>query len=142
MQVEATRLYRVKAVAELLDVSPATVYRAVESGRLGALRFGAGKGGLRIWGEALTAYLAACQVPSFAASVAPVLDGLSDAQADGMACVVCGADYLTVKVAHGPVGRSRTGSQVFACSTHRPVAGRESDAHHTLAAAMSTTREA
>ena len=42
---------------------------------------------------------------------------LSPAQADGLACVVCGADYLTVKVPHLPVGRSRTGSQIFVCST-------------------------
>lgn len=41
---------------------------------------------------------------------------LTQTQADGLACVVCGADYLTVKVAHTPVGRSHTGSQVFACS--------------------------
>lgn len=41
---------------------------------------------------------------------------LTETQADGLACVVCGADYLTVKVAHTPVGRSHTGSQVFACS--------------------------
>jgi excisionase family DNA binding protein len=119
MRVEVTRLYRVKAVAEMLDVHPATVYRAVEAGRLAALRFGAGKGGLRISGEALLAYLAACQVPFAVASVAPVLDGLADAQADGLACVVCGTGYLTNHVAHVPVGRSHTGSQVFACATHR-----------------------
>ncbi len=118
MQVEATRLYRVKAVAEMLAVSPATVYRAVESGRLAALRFGAGKGGLRISGEALNAYLAACQVPATPA-VEPVLDGLTNAQADGLACVICGADFMAVKVTHYPVGRSHTGSQVFACTTHR-----------------------
>ncbi len=41
--------------------------------------------------------------------------GLSPAQADGLACVVCAVDYLTVPVAHRPVGRSQTGSQVFAC---------------------------
>ncbi len=41
---------------------------------------------------------------------------LTPAQADGLACVVCSADYLTVRVPHRPVGRSRTGSQVFACS--------------------------
>jgi hypothetical protein len=41
---------------------------------------------------------------------------LTPAQADGLACVVCGADYLTVRVPHRPVGRSVTGSQVFACS--------------------------
>ena len=47
--------------------------------------------------------------------VLPVLTG---AQADGLACVVCGTDFLSVPVAHRPVGRSHTGSQVFACSVH------------------------
>jgi hypothetical protein len=42
---------------------------------------------------------------------------LSPTQADGLACVVCDADYLAVKVPHRPVGRSLTGSQIFACST-------------------------
>jgi len=41
---------------------------------------------------------------------------LTPAQADGLACVRCGVDYLTVAVPHRPVGRSATGSQVFACS--------------------------
>jgi hypothetical protein len=45
-----------------------------------------------------------------------VINGLTDAQADGLACVVCGTDYLHVYVAHVPVGRSTTGSQVFACA--------------------------
>ncbi len=36
-------------------------------------------------------------------------------QADGLACVVCQANYLIVRTAHVPVGRSVTGSQVFAC---------------------------
>ncbi|WP_405766713.1 hypothetical protein OG539_16435 [Actinacidiphila glaucinigra] len=40
---------------------------------------------------------------------------LSDAQKDGLACVVCDADYLRVRTPHVPVGRSETGSQIFAC---------------------------
>jgi hypothetical protein len=44
-----------------------------------------------------------------------VLAGLTEAQADGLACVICGADYLRVRLAHVPVGRSESGSQVFAC---------------------------
>jgi excisionase family DNA binding protein len=60
MQVEATRYYRVKAVAELLDVSQNTIYRAIESGKLDAARFGEGKGALRIPGAAITAYLDEC----------------------------------------------------------------------------------
>jgi len=44
-----------------------------------------------------------------------IIGGLTAPQADGLACVVCGADYLRVRVPHVPVGRSVTGSQVFAC---------------------------
>ncbi|HEV7453504.1 MAG TPA: hypothetical protein VGO16_19435 [Pseudonocardiaceae bacterium] len=44
-----------------------------------------------------------------------IITGLAPLQADGRACVVCGADYLRVHVAHVPVGRSGRGSQVFAC---------------------------
>ena len=36
-------------------------------------------------------------------------------QADGLACVECEADYLQIRVPHVSVGRSVTGSQVFAC---------------------------
>lgn len=43
------------------------------------------------------------------------IGGLSEAQADGLACVICGANYLRVRLAHVPVGRSATGSRVFAC---------------------------
>ena len=41
--------------------------------------------------------------------------GLDRMQADGLACVVCGASYLQVATPHVPVGRSETDSQVFAC---------------------------
>jgi excisionase family DNA binding protein len=64
MQVEATGLYRVKALAEALDISPATIYRAVESGALRAVRVGrAGstRRAIRIKGEAFLEYLAACE---------------------------------------------------------------------------------
>ncbi len=43
-----------------------------------------------------------------------IITGLTPIQADGLACVTCGADYLRVRVPHVPVGRSVTGSQVFA----------------------------
>jgi hypothetical protein len=46
--------------------------------------------------------------------------GLTPRQADGLACVACGADYLRVRVAHRPVGRSVTGSSVFVCSPACP----------------------
>lgn len=60
MDFEPDRMYRVKAVADALDVSPATVYRAIESGRLAAYRIGTGTGAVRIPGHAVPAYLATC----------------------------------------------------------------------------------
>jgi hypothetical protein len=48
-----------------------------------------------------------------------IVIGLTVLQADGLACVVCGADFLRVCVSHVPVGRSVTGSQVFACVSCR-----------------------
>jgi hypothetical protein len=50
-----------------------------------------------------------------------IITGLTPLQADGLACVVCGADYLRVRVPHVPVGRSVTGSRVFACRGCCPV---------------------
>ena len=42
---------------------------------------------------------------------------LNPAQADGLACVVCGEDYTEFLGDTVPVGVSTTGSQVFACKT-------------------------
>jgi excisionase family DNA binding protein len=60
MQVNGTRLYRVKAVAEMFDVSVSTIYRAIEAGRLPALRIGRGKGAFRVPEAALGTFEAAC----------------------------------------------------------------------------------
>jgi excisionase family DNA binding protein len=60
MEVEATRLYRVSAVAEMFDVSRATIYRAIEAGALRALKLGVGRGAVRVPGDAITAYRDAC----------------------------------------------------------------------------------
>lgn len=60
MQFEPTRMYRARAVADALDVSVATIYRAVEAGQLDAYKLGTGKGTVRIPGEAVAAYLALC----------------------------------------------------------------------------------
>ena len=49
-----------------------------------------------------------------------LITGLTAPQADGLACMTCGTDYLSVRVPHVPVGRSVTGSQVFACVGCRP----------------------
>ncbi len=43
-----------------------------------------------------------------------IITALTPLQADGLACVQCGADYLRVRVPHVPVGRSVIGSQMFA----------------------------
>ena len=45
---------------------------------------------------------------------------LTPAQQDGLSCVECGCDFLRSRVPHVPVGRSRTGSQIFACWSHDP----------------------
>jgi len=42
--------------------------------------------------------------------------GLSPAQADGLACVICAHDFRIRGSVSVPVGRSHTGSQVFACA--------------------------
>lgn len=60
MQFEDNRVYRVKAVAEALDVSTQTIYRAIESGALDALKIGTGKGILRITGTAANIYVNSC----------------------------------------------------------------------------------
>lgn len=108
MQVDDTRMYRVKDVAEHFNVSAPTIYRAIKSGQLEALTFG-NKGTLRVPGYAVRAYAQACG-PS----------GLSPLQADGQACVICGRGYRreTRFTPRRPVGVSDTGSPVFACNTH------------------------
>jgi excisionase family DNA binding protein len=60
MQVEHTRMYRVRDVAKHFDVSTTTIYRAIESGQLAALKIGTGQGALRITGAAVAAYAKAC----------------------------------------------------------------------------------
>lgn len=57
MQFESNRMYRVKAVAEALDVSVNTIYRAIESGALDALKIG---GAVRVPGAAVNAYVKSC----------------------------------------------------------------------------------
>jgi excisionase family DNA binding protein len=69
MQVEGTRMYRVKDVAEHFDVSVSTIYRAIESGQLDALKLGRGQGTVRVPGCAVLAYAARCGQASTEASV-------------------------------------------------------------------------
>ena len=74
MQVEGTRMLRVKAVAEMFDVSPQTIYRAIESGKLAALKVTGTneRGSLRIPESAIRTYRQACAV---AAVTAGQVDG-------------------------------------------------------------------
>ena len=44
------------------------------------------------------------------------MDRVSPAQADGLACVICTHDFRVRGSVSVPVGRSHTGSQVFACA--------------------------
>ncbi|MQA26035.1 MAG: helix-turn-helix domain-containing protein [Micromonosporaceae bacterium] len=60
MQRKHSRLFKVRAVAEIYDVSRATIYRAVESGKLPALKLGKGRGTIRIPESALASFTAAC----------------------------------------------------------------------------------
>jgi excisionase family DNA binding protein len=50
--------YRVSEVAAELDVHPATVYRAIASGRLRALRVGMGRGAIRVPADEFEAFKA------------------------------------------------------------------------------------
>ncbi|WP_445185140.1 helix-turn-helix transcriptional regulator [Pseudonocardia sp. Cha107L01] len=60
MQFELTRMYQVRAVAEHFGVSVATIYRAIGSGQLAALKLGTGKGAIRVPGSAVAEYSEAC----------------------------------------------------------------------------------
>ncbi|GAB3472293.1 helix-turn-helix domain-containing protein [Actinophytocola sediminis] len=58
MQVKGTpRYYRVKAVAEMFDVSPSTIYRAIEAGQLTAIRIG---GSVRVPASAVALFELEC----------------------------------------------------------------------------------
>ena len=78
MQVDGTRNYRVKDVAEHFDVSVSTIYRAIESGQLDALKLGTGRGTLRVTGAAVLAFAEAC-----APAAGTVADGVGPASAAG-----------------------------------------------------------
>lgn len=62
MQSQVTRMYRVKTVAAMFNVSTSTIYRAIKAGKLEALNTGAGneRGAFRIPDYALATYEQAC----------------------------------------------------------------------------------
>ena len=67
MQVEGTRLYRVRDVAGHFEVSVATIYRAIQSGQLRALQLGTGTGTLWVTGAAVLSYPESCMQVSVGA---------------------------------------------------------------------------
>lgn len=80
MQGKATRMFRVKAVAEMYDVSVSTIYRAIEAGQLDAYRIGTGKGAIRIPEHALTVFEEECAIePSDAATDPEIQAGAEQA---------------------------------------------------------------
>jgi excisionase family DNA binding protein len=117
MQVDSTRNYRVSEVAEHFNVSASTIYRAIESGLLDALRLGTA---VRVPGLAVLAYTETCGQAAYVVTPAPYVAGLgelSPRQAEGSACVVCGTDF-PLGASRRPLGRLASGSQVFACTQH------------------------
>lgn len=76
MQVEDTRMYRVKDVAEHFDVSVNTIYRAIESGQLDALKLGTGQGTVRVPCRAVLAYAETCGQAAYQASAAGAATGV------------------------------------------------------------------
>lgn len=79
MQVDGTRLYRVKAVAEMLDVPLAAIYRAIRSGELDAYRIDTGDGAVvRIPAQAVTVYLHECGDAAYHAYVEGEVDPIAE----------------------------------------------------------------
>ncbi|MDA3644155.1 helix-turn-helix domain-containing protein [Saccharopolyspora indica] len=60
MPDQGRRYYRVKEVADLFDVSVNTIYRAIDSKQLTALKIGEGKGAYRVPDYAVAAFEKAC----------------------------------------------------------------------------------
>lgn len=56
MQIDSARMYRVSTIAQMLDVSASTIYRAIDSGALPAVRIGST---VRVTEAALSVWLAA-----------------------------------------------------------------------------------
>lgn len=54
MQVKRSRMYRVQEIAQMVDVSMSTVYRAIEAGDLPAVRIGRST---RVQGAELASWL-------------------------------------------------------------------------------------
>jgi excisionase family DNA binding protein len=89
MQDQGTRrMFRVKDVADMYDVSPSTIYRAIEAGQLDAYRIGSGRGAIRIAEHALVVFEEECAIepqdvasdPEIRAGAAQTEQTMTDAQ--------------------------------------------------------------
>jgi hypothetical protein len=85
----------------------------VESGALRAVRLGTGKGAVRIPGDAITAYISACER---AAAKTPRSQG---EPSEAVTCVICGAELGTSQAGRYIVGTGQDGAHLFACKTHQ-----------------------
>lgn len=93
MQIDDGQLYRVRTVAQLMDVSRSTVYRAIESGQLDVLRIGKA---LRVPGTAFARWWNACggDQPSAAGPARSVRGALGRASHDGrVVCLGCAEEF-------------------------------------------------
>lgn len=72
MQVEDTRMYRVSEVAAYFTVSASTIYRAIQSGQLDAVKVGPGRGAMRVPAHAVRAYEQACGQAAYKAATPTV----------------------------------------------------------------------
>jgi len=81
MQGEGTRVYRVRAVAEMFDVSPSTIYRAISAGRLEAYKIGQGL--LRVPEHALAVFTEECAEAAYQAYVQGDADPGAEDRQDG-----------------------------------------------------------
>jgi len=87
MQVKGTRrMFRVKDVAGMYDVSVSTIYRAIEAGHLDAYRIGTGKGAIRIPEHALVVFEEECAIePQDVASDPEIQAGAAQVATDAQA---------------------------------------------------------
>jgi len=85
MRDQATpQFYRVRAVAEMYDVSVSTIYRAIANGDLDAKRIGTGKGAIRIPEYAIQAFNETCAIEPWEAAKDPeILAGAVDGDVSG-----------------------------------------------------------
>lgn len=93
MQNEGTRYVRVEVVAEMFDVSKTTIYRAIRSGQLDAVRIG---GSVRVPESALVGFVERAAADAHAVYV--VAGGAPEAEDMPAAPAVVGAGAVVGEV--------------------------------------------